>query len=197
MRTAVRQNRNFIGKILRAECGIVNIVPYAEEGEVFVNMQMAIATDADMPPFPIARVAEDGCVLLIQPFCVCLEFNIGPLVVKSRGDDNGARAETLNLQRRSFLQRRGGCLQFKDAAVLRFCIRYPREFGNHAIANLDACLPRLRAEPEVDDGTAFHPLHECFGKVRANDAGKHRRILNFYGLGPVRAPATKTDFSGV
>ena len=108
--TAVRQNRNVIGEILRAECRIVNIVPHTEDGEVFVDMQMPIATDADMPPFPIARITKHGSILLIQPCRVGLELNIGPLVVKPRGDDNGARPETLKLQRRVFLERRGGCL---------------------------------------------------------------------------------------
>ena len=93
VRPAVRQNRYFLGEILRAEGCLVDSVTHAEEGEVLIHVQMPIATDADMPTLPIARIAKHGCILLIQSFRVGLEFNIRPLVVKSRGDDYGARPE--------------------------------------------------------------------------------------------------------
>src|SRR5690606_3834379 len=58
MGPAVGEDRDLIREILRAVGRLVDLVAAAHQGHMPVDVEMAVAADADVPPLGVAGVAE-------------------------------------------------------------------------------------------------------------------------------------------
>jgi len=70
---------------------------------MLVDVQVSVAADADVPSFGVARIAKDRAVLLIKALGALVHLDVGPLVLKTGGDDDGARQKPLDGERFSSL----------------------------------------------------------------------------------------------
>ena len=83
------------GEVLCAVHGIKNVVAHAHDGEILIDMQMAVAPDAHVPAAAVARVAKHDGITLVGPLGRRLNVDIRPLVLKARCHHQRVRGERL------------------------------------------------------------------------------------------------------
>src|SRR5690606_10873690 len=103
---------------------------------MLVDVQVSVAADADVPSFGVARIAKDRAVLLIKALGALVHLDVGPLVLKTGGDDDGARQKPLDGERFSVLKLFNGGDELKELVPAD-------QFEHHSAAILDPCKPAL------------------------------------------------------
>ena len=149
---------------------------------MLIKVQVTIAPDTHVPALPVAGVAEEDPVGLVEAVGTFGDVDVWPDVLESTRYDQRPREEPFGRQFCPGLQRARRRLDGKEVprrSVHTLVRIHAGHAQDHPTAPPNANVARLASDGDHSSDLGTHPCGECRGEAWARDAGEDRGILEF------------------
>src|SRR5690606_17014213 len=110
---SVGQYGDLVREVLRSEGRSVYVIATADDRDVAVDVQVAVAADAKVPAPPVAGIPEDHPIPFIYGLCAFVHLDVRPTILESGCDHYRTGTKALDGQRFARTARRRRHYEFK------------------------------------------------------------------------------------
>ena len=192
MRPTVRQHRNPVGEVLGALHHLKDVVAHPHDRQMLVHVQVAVASNAQVPTPAVSGEAVDQLMLAIHPVRRFVDLDFRPPVLEPAGHHHGPP------------QRGGGRAhlavprqRLSRVGQPKRAVRHSLQVQRESIGPPNPSHPIHAASLDRPFRLTFDPALEGLRKLHAGDPGEHWRVLDLDRLRPVGPPPPAAHLAGV